>query len=112
MAARDIKVGGAVVATLLNATRKPTAQKVVLTAQDGTAYVQTTGYPIKKYEIACYCPTLADREAMDDACNEGAVVVITNEDETEISGYIEEKAVKWKEWRDGHGVGKFTLIKI
>ena len=111
MAAMDLKVGNAVIGKALSTKKLPTAQKVVNTALDGTAYVQITGNPILRYSVNCYCATPEMRDAVDAASNEGAEITLIMEDSTEITGYIEEPTVSWKEWKDGHGVGRFTLIK-
>lgn len=111
MAAMELKIGSTLAGVLLNITKKPTAQKVINTALDGTTYIQNTGYPIMRYDVDCYCATPENRELVDDACNDGSIITLTDRSGTEILGYIEENAVKWKEWIDGHGVGKFTLIR-
>ncbi|MBR5678671.1 MAG: hypothetical protein IKX20_11135 [Paludibacteraceae bacterium] len=111
MAAMDIKAGNTVVGMLLgNLKRQYTAQKVILTATDGTVYAQNTGRPIVRFEVNCYCGTAEDRDAVDDASNNGDVVTVTTKDNVDVVGYIEDDSISWKEWVDGHGVGKFTLI--
>lgn len=107
---RVIKVGNDVVAQVLARKRKPTAQKIVNTALNGTSYVQTTGSAIWRYEVSIYCDTPEKRALVDEACYNGADVTLIYDDLTEI-GYIEDVAVTWKEWTDEHGVGSFTLLR-
>lgn len=111
MAVMDIKVANTVVGMLLgNLKRQYTAQKVVLTATDGSVYVQNTGRPITRFEVNCYCGTPEARDAVDNASNNGDVVTVTTKDNVDVVGYIEDETVTWKEWVDGHGVGRFVLI--
>lgn len=111
MAAMDLKVGNSVVGKMLDIKRKYTAQKVINTALDGTVYVQTTGEKITRYVINVYCDTSANRDALDEAANTGAQITAIDRNSDSIIGFVEEDAIAWKEWADGHGVGKFTLIK-
>ena len=112
MAAMDLKVGNEVVGMVLGLLkRKYTAQKIVNTALDGTVYTQNTGRPITRYMVNCYCGTEEDRNKLDDGCNNGDIITITTKDMVDVTGYIEEVSIEWKEWIDGHGVGKFTLIQ-
>ena len=106
----DIKVGNTVVGMLIAMKRRYTAQKIVNTAIDGTVYVQNTGRPITRFEVNCYCGTAEDRDKLDEGCNNGDVVTVTTRDDVEVTGYIEDDSIEWKEWVDGHGVGRFILI--
>ena len=47
----------------------------------------------------------------DDAANNGDIVTVITRDEVEVIGYIEDETIAWNEWIDGHGVGRFVLIK-
>ena len=107
---RVLKVGNNTIAQVLSRKRRPVAQKIVNTALDGTAYVQTTGGPVWRYEVYIFCATLEEREAVDEACYEGAEVTLIFDDLT-VNGFIESEAVSWREWVDEHGVGSFVLIK-
>ena len=107
----EIKVGDRYCGTVLNIKNRPVAQKLIITALDGTAYNQTLGDAIKKYLIYCYCPTGDQRTVVDNACNDGDVVTILRDDEVYIEGYIEETTIEWREWKDMHGVGAFTLME-
>ena len=111
MAAMDLKVGNEVVGMVLgNLRRRYKAQKIVNTALDGTVYVQTTGRPITRFEVNCYCGTGEDRDKLDAGANNGDVITVTTRDLVDVIGYVEEDTIDWKEWVDGHGVGRFTLI--
>lgn len=107
----DLKIGNETIGMVLAIKRRPEAQKMMSIALDGTPYAQTTGRAIRKYVINCFCGTNEDRTKLDDACNEGALVTVITRDNTEVTGYIEEITLEWKEWIDGHGVTKFTLIQ-
>ena len=111
MAAMDVLVGNDVVGMALNIKKRPQAQKVLNSALDGTVYVQNTGRAILRYEVNIYCGTKADRDKMDDASNNGDIVTVVDRDEVDIIGYIEDDTITWNEWIDGHGVGRFVLIK-
>ena len=84
-------------------------QKIINTALDGTVYVQTTGKATDKKQVDVYCSTVERRNALDTASNEGALLTIDNWRGSRLLGFIE-KTVTWKEWKDGHGVGRFTYI--
>ena len=111
MAAMDLMVGNEVIGMMIGIKRKYTAQKVISVALDGTAYIQNTGRPVTRYEIHCYCGTAEDRDKLDDASNFGNVVTVITRDGVEVTGYIEDSSLEWKEWVDRHGVAKFTLIQ-
>lgn len=106
-----LKIGSTVIGTVLNVKNYPIAQKVLLTALDGTAYAQTPGQAIQKYKVDCYCPTGEARAALDEACNNCDIVTIVRDSQAFSEGYIEEKTISWKEWKDGHGISKFTLVQ-
>lgn len=111
MAVMDLYVGSTVRGHVLNYKRKYEAQKKVTTALDGTSYVQNLGNAITRYQIDVFCSTESNRNALDSACNECDNISIVLRDGNEVIGFIEEEEIEWKEWLDGHGVGKFTLIK-
>ena len=111
MAAMDLKVGNEVVGMVLGTLRRRyKAQKIIVTALDGTTYAQNTGRPITRYEVNCYCGTAEDRDKLDAGSNNGDVITVTTRDEVDVTGYVEEDSIEWKEWVDGHGVGRFILI--
>ena len=111
MAAMDVNIGTVKVGTCLNYTKKPTAQKVINISKGGSVYAQQTGKPVKKYEVAIFCPTKENRDAIDTASNECIEITLESRDATEITGIIEDETIEWKEWEDGHGVGTFVLIE-
>lgn len=105
----NVYVGATTVATLLNAKRRYNPKSIISEALDGSVYIQTPARAITRYQIDAFCDTIENRNALDTASNEGALIKIDLIDETQASGYIE-GAISWKEWKDGHGVGKFTMI--
>ena len=107
----DLKIENTSVGTVLNAKRAYTAQKVINSALDGTTFIQTTGGAITRYIIDVYCETKAKRDILDEANNDGVLLTLVLDANTSVYGYVEEETITWKEWRDGHGVGHFTLIK-
>lgn len=111
MAAMDFRVGNDVVGMVLGIKKRPQAQKITNAALDGTVYVQNTGRPIMRYEINVFCGTAEDRDKVDDAANNGDIVTVVTREEVEVIGYIEDETITWNEWIDGHGVGRFILIK-
>ena len=111
MAVMDFYVGNTLRGQVLNYKRKFEAQKLVSKALDGTSYAQSLGNAITRYEVHVYCATETNRNALDSACNECDEVSIILRSGSEIKGFIEDEEIVWKEWTDGHGVGKFTLIK-
>ena len=106
----ELLIGDTSIGTVVNAKRSPQAQKMVTSALDGSTYVQTTGGRIMRYIVDVYCSTLAKRESLDSACNEGTLLTIVFGENSSANGYVEENEVSWKEWRDGHAVGRFTMI--
>ena len=107
---RSLKRGSTTIAQVISRKRRPTAQKIVNVACDGTSYSQTTGSAVWRYEVYVYCATLEEREAVDAACYDGAEVTLIFDDLT-VEGFIESNEVVWREWTDEHGVGSFVLIK-
>ena len=87
---------------------KYSAKKISNIALDGTPYVQNTGVATERREVHIFCDTYAKRDATDNASNIGALLDVDWKGTT-YRGYIE-KDISWREWRDGHGVGSFTLI--
>lgn len=112
MAVMDCKIDNSVVGKVLNHKSLPQAQKIISTALDGTVYGQKIGDAIRKYEIDVYCSTFSRRTALDSACENCSEVTIILRNGTEFVGIIEEETIDWKEWKDGHGVGKFTLMGV
>ena len=112
MAIMDCKLGDTVVGKIAGYKAIPQAQKIISTALDGTAYGQKTGNAIHKYEVNVYCSTALNRTLLDFACQGCTEVTIILRNGLEVIGIIEEETIKWKEWVDGHGVGKFTLIGV
>ena len=100
--------GNTVLGTVLSTKQRYTSLKITNIALDGTPYVQNTGSPIDRRDVYLFCPTVAKRNAVDEASNKGAVISVEWNNQT-IRGYIEQD-VAWKEWKDGHGVGSFTMI--
>jgi hypothetical protein len=101
--------GSNTIGSVIECVRKYTSQKVTNIALDGTPYVQTTGDATHRRTVSVYCPTSADKDALDNASNNGALLSISGWNGQDIKGYIE-KDVTWKEWKDGHAVGRFTMI--
>lgn len=112
MAVMDCKIDDTVVGKLVGYKYLPQAQKIISTALDGTVYGQKTGNAIHKYEVNVYCSTALNRAFLDLACQGCAEVTIILRNGSEFTGIIEEETIEWKEWADGHGVGKFTLIGV
>ena len=104
-----IKRGNDTLGIMLRFKYKPKALKISNTALDGTPYVQNPGKATDKRESAVFCDSYEKKHAMDEASNDGALLTVLWEGTT-VRGYIENDSINWKEWRDGHGVGQFTLI--
>lgn len=105
----DLKRGNDTIGYVVGCVKKYTSQKITNIALDGTPYVQTTGTATDKRTVSVYCATKELRDAVDEASNEGALLIISGWKGQDIKGYVE-KDVTWKEWRDEHGVGQFTLM--
>lgn len=112
MAIMDCIINESVVGTVVGYKSMPQAQKIISTALDGTVYGQKIGDAIRKYEVNVYCSTATYRTALDSACNNCSEVTIILRNGTEFVGVIEEETIEWKEWPDGHGVGRFTLAGV
>ena len=102
------KRGNSKLGDVLACKRSPQSRKISNTALDGTPYVQTTGTAVDKRAVAIYCDTPEKRYATDDASNDGALISVEWNNET-LYGFIDND-VTWREWKDEHGVGKFTFI--
>ena len=112
MAAMDFIIGETVVGKVLNYKKKHTAQKVISTALDGTVYSQQTGNAHVRYEMDVYCSTSTNRNSIDSANDQCYPVQFIQRNGLQaVTGIIEEDTIDWKEWKDGHGVGHFTIIK-
>lgn len=105
----DIKLNNTTVGTVLDFVRSYEAQKVNVVSLEGVPYTQTPGKPIHRRTTHVFCDTYEKRDTLDGACNNGSKLTVECDGQTFV-GYIEEKAIKWKLWRDGHGVGKFTFL--
>lgn len=113
MGSMDFLIDNLVVGTVLNYKHLPEAQKIISKALDGTIYGQSTGSATQKYEVDVYCSTGSKRQAINSACNDcSEVTMILRDGLTEIVGIIEDETISWKEWVDGHAVGKFTLVEV
>ena len=112
MAVMECRIDETVVGRLVGYKYLPQAQKIISKALDGTVYGQKIGNAIHKYEVNVYCSTASNRSLLDLACQECTEVTITLRNRSEFTGIIEEETIEWKEWADGHGVGKFTLIGV
>ena len=111
MAAMDFKIGSAVVGKCLNYKFLPVAKKIISYALDGTVYAQSTGKATNKYEVDIYCSTSLGRAAVDTASLNCSEVILCDRGGAEHVGFIEEETIDWKEWKDGHGVGHFTVVQ-
>ena len=100
--------GSTVLGTVLSATKRYTSLKITNIALDGTPYVQNTGTPVTRYDVYLYCETTEKRNAVDEASNKAAIINVEWNGKT-IRGYVEQD-VTWREWKDEHGVGAFTMI--
>lgn len=105
----NILNGYTILGKVIGLKKNYTALKISNIALDGTPYVQQTGTAIDRRIADIFCPTLEDKDSLDDASNNGALLTVDNWGGYIIKGYIE-KDIKWKEWRDGHGVGRFNFI--
>lgn len=105
----DLLYGSNTIGTIITYPKKYTSQKVTNISLDGTPYVQNTGTAIDRRIVHVFCPTAENKDALDVASNTAALLTILESDGSAVKGYIE-KDVSWKEWRDGHGVGAFTMI--
>ena len=112
MAIMDCKINDSVVGKVLNYKYLPRAQKIISKSLDGTAYGQKVGDATITYSVDVYCATASRRASMDNACSDCAEVTIILRTGVEVTGIIEEETIDWKEWKDGHAVGKFTLIGV
>ena len=109
MAVSTLVSGSTNYGQVLKCTKGYTAQKINNIALDGTPYVQTTGTATDRRSVSVYCSTRDKRIALDNASNNGALVIVKGWMGNDIRGYIE-KDVTWQQWRDEHGVGSFTLM--
>lgn len=113
MGSMDFLINDIVVGTVLNYKHLPEAQKIISKALDGTVYGQSTGKATQKYEVDIYCSTGSKRNAIDSASNDcSEVTMVLRDGITSIIGIIEDETISWKEWVDGHAVGKFTLVEV
>lgn len=112
MAAMDCKIDDTVVGKVLNYKSLPQAHKIISLSLDGTVYGQKIGEATRKYLVHVYCATALNRTYLDLACSGCLEISIVLRTGLEVTGIIEEETIDWKEWTDGHGVGKFTLVGV
>ena len=110
----NVYIEGSNKGIVLGHKTKPESQLLMNLALDGTPYIQNPSEATDKRQVSIYCDTFAKRQAMDNASNIGKLISIypivnVNENNERVYGYIE-KNIKWKEWKDGHGVGTFTMV--
>ena len=101
--------GSTNIGTVLQCDKAYSSQKISNIALDGTPYIQQTGTAVERRAVSTYCPTKEKRDKLDKASNEGALLQVTGWKGLTIKGFIE-KDVRWDEFRDEHGVGRFTLV--
>lgn len=106
---RKVYAGTTEIAVLLNSKLQYNPKNIISEALDGSVYIQTPARATARYTLDIFCDTPEKREAVDEASNDGTLIKIEMVDETEKTGYIE-GSVSWKEWEDGHGVGRLTMI--
>lgn len=111
MAAMDFNVGSVTVGKCLNYKAQYEAKKIISRANDGTVYAQSVGKPIQRFEVDVYCATALTRAFLETASFNCAEVTLYNRSNSPIVGFIEDETINWKEWKDGHGIGHFTIIK-
>lgn len=111
MAAMDFKINDSVVGKCLDYRYRPEAKKIISRANDGTAYAQSVGLPTRKYIVDVYCASGLARTMVDLASTSCAAVTFVDRKGSEHTGFIEDDTIEWKEWKDGHGVGQFTIIQ-
>ena len=104
----DIKRGSNILGDVLGFVRQYESIKTNVVSLTGVPYTQTTGL-LQRRLCHVYCDTYEKHDALDDANNDGALLVIDWDGRT-FKGYIEDKRITWKEKRDGSGVGKFTFM--
>lgn len=107
--ATKLKVKSQIIGTVLGCVKAYVPNNINTLALDGTVYIQTAGVATVKRNVSVLCSDPALRDRLDEAANNGDIVVIDNWKDKEIRGYIE-KNINWKEWRNESGVGKFTLL--
>ena len=93
---------------VLACSRNYTALKITTISLDGSPYIQTPGEAADRRTVYVYCDTYEKRNLLDDASNTGAVLTWEWLGST-LKGYIE-RDVRWKESKDGSGVGEITVI--
>ena len=104
-----LKTSSTIIGEVLECVQKYDSRKVNIIALDGTPYVQTPSAAIDRRTISVYCATVALKNTLNTASNNGSILIIDNWMGNIIRGYIE-KDVTWKEWQDGHAVGRFVLL--
>lgn len=105
----DIKRDNEILGTVIGFKRDYESNKINVVSLTGIPYTQTPGLAVHRRITNIYCDTYEKRDAMDNACNDGALMIVDWKGQI-FRGYIEDRRIVWKEWRDGHGVGRFTLI--
>jgi len=107
----ELKIESTSIGIVLNAKKQPYAQKIIKNALDGTTFIQTTGGAIIRYIIDVFCDTKAKRDSLDEANNNGTLLTLVLGENNSVYGYVEDETISWKEWKDGHGVAHFTMMK-
>lgn len=105
----DIKRNSDSLGTVLGFVRQYESSVFAVVSLTGIPYAQSPGAAIHRRVVNVYCPTFDARDGLDDSCNDGALLEVTWGDKI-YKGFIEDKRIKWQEWKDGHGVGKFTFV--
>lgn len=107
--ATNLKIKNQIIGIVLGCSKAYEPNNINTLALDGTVYIQTAGAATAKRNVAVYCSDSAQRDRLDEASNNGDMIIIDNWNEKEIRGYIE-KSIRWRERKDESGVGKFTLL--
>lgn len=105
----DIKRGNNILGTVIGFKRDYDATKINVVSLTGIPYTQTPGQAVHRRTTSVYCDTYEKRDALDNASNDGALVVI-NWGGQIFRGYIEDKRISWRLDRNECGVGRFTMV--
>ena len=104
----DLVYNTDIIGTMLDCVKRYTPLKITNISLAGIPYMQTPGVATDRRTIHVLCPTLEKKDKLDVASNNGGLL-LAHWGGKIIKGYIE-KDVTWRLWRDGHGVGRFTLL--
>ena len=97
------------VCQLYDIKRDYDATKINVVSLTGIPYMQTPGQAVHRRITNVYCDTYEKRDALDNASNEGALVVIDWGGQI-FRGYIEDKKISWRLDRNECGVARFTMV--